>query len=78
VLTGVDVDVRFEHPAAGATCGLLNGSQTRLTGSFNGAYNLAGRTITFTNAEGLTSHPGPTAVTVRGSFSTTGDLTVID
>jgi hypothetical protein len=78
VLTGVDVDVRFEHPAAGATCGMLNGAQTRLTGSFNGLYNRAAATITFTNAEGLVSHPGPVAVTVRGSFSTTGALTVID
>jgi hypothetical protein len=78
VLTGVDVDLRFEHPAAGATCGVLNGSQTRLTGSFNGAYNRAAATIIFTNAEGLVSHPGPTAMTLRGSFSTTGGLTVID
>jgi hypothetical protein len=80
VLTGIDVDLRFEHPVppTGATCGALNGNQTRLTGSINGAYNLAARTITFTNAEGLVLHPGPTPATFRGSFSTTGALTVID
>jgi hypothetical protein len=77
-LTGVDIDLRFEHPAGGATCPALIGAQRRLTGTITGAYNRAAATITFTNAEGAVAHPGPTAVTFRGSLSTTGALTVID
>ncbi len=78
-LQGFDVDVRFEHPPGGATCPFLNGVQTRLTGTLtSGVYNLAAKTITFTNAGGVVAHPGAQSVAIRGSLSTTGLLTVLD
>jgi hypothetical protein len=71
--------VRFEHPPGGATCPFLNGVQTRLTGTLtSGVYNLAAKTITFTNAGGVVAHPGAQSVAIRGSLSTTGLLTVLD
>jgi hypothetical protein len=72
-LERVVVDVFFEGPLCAAA-----GGSTQLTGTLNsGVWNAAAHSVTFTNAEGLSSHPGPTAVTVRGLLTdSAGTLTL--
>jgi hypothetical protein len=77
---GVDFDWKFEHHVGGATCSVFNGFQVRFTGTLTGGvFNPANRSITFTNAE-IDSHPGAGVgnLTLRGIFSPTGALTVLD
>ena len=60
----VHIDVRFEGPLCAAA-----GATTLLTGNVGGgAWNAGDHRIIFFNNEGLVTHPGNTAVTVRASF----------